>query len=105
MKTVRNPVTTETFQRLTVIRLLYHFTACGADVQLEELVFYFQVVAVIRSLNINNSLVRVQVERDVLHTGTFWFHCRDTEKEGVKLQAQCEDNRKSRLKKKQRFHS
>lgn len=78
VKTVRNPVVAETFQRLTVIRLLYHFTACGADVQLEELVFYFQVLIVIRSLNRNDCLVRVQVEKDSLHVRTSWFHCRDT---------------------------
>lgn len=46
--------------------------------QLEQLIVYFQVIVVVRSVNINESLVRLLVESHVPHLRTSWFYCRDT---------------------------
>lgn len=46
--------------------------------QLEQLIVYFQVIVVVRSVNINESLIRLLVESHVPHLRTSWFYCRDT---------------------------
>lgn len=68
----------EIITEATQIRWSYHCAACCPDEQLEELILYFQVVFVVRSLNMNDSLVRLLDESNVLHLRTLRFNCRDT---------------------------
>lgn len=62
----------------TAIALCYHAVGGVPDEQLEKLFVCCQVIFIIRSLNIDDSLVRLPVKGDVPHLRTSGFDCGET---------------------------